>query len=92
MVAVVVEPASAARKVRPVTDPRTRRPEFWRNFAWVFASVATLSLVGGVVLVVLGSPTGWINVALGLIFATQSVLYFRLYRRMKRERGSENPR
>ncbi|WP_431220901.1 hypothetical protein [Leifsonia xyli] len=66
-----------------MTDPRTRRPEYWRNFAWAFAGVAALSLAGGIVLVVAGSPTGWVNVGLGIIFASQAVLYFRSFRRAK---------
>lgn len=68
-----------------MTDSKTRRPEFWRDLAWMFAGVVALNLVGGIVLVVLGSPSGWVNVALGLIFTIQTVLYFRYWRSAKRE-------
>ncbi|WP_285116463.1 hypothetical protein [Leifsonia sp. fls2-241-R2A-40a] len=66
-------------------DPTTRRPEYWRNFAFLFAAVMVLNLVGGIILVLLGSMSGWINVALGLLFTAQTVMYFRYWRRAKRE-------
>ncbi|MFF1572484.1 hypothetical protein ACFVWR_07020 [Leifsonia sp. NPDC058292] len=68
-----------------MTDPSARRPEYWRNFAWLFTAVTALNLVGGVILVIVGSASGWINVALGLIFTTQTVMYFRHWRKARRE-------
>ncbi len=67
-----------------MADPKTR-PEFWRNFALLFTGVSLLSVVCGVVLLTLGALSGWINVALGLIFAPQAVMYFRLWRKMKHD-------
>lgn len=77
---------------RLVTDPRTRRPEFWRNFAILFAAVLVLNLVGGIVLVALGSMSGWINVALSALFAAQTVMYFRYWRRPKQDRDGGDAR
>ena len=71
-----------------MTDPKTRRPEYWRNFAWVMAAGSALMLVGGVVGLVLGGRTSWLNIGLGVIFAGQAVGYFRTYRRTKRERDT----
>jgi hypothetical protein len=68
-----------------VTDPKTRGPKFWRNFGWLFVGVSLLNLVCGIVLVILGTPTGSVNIALGLIFAPQAVVYFRYWRKTKRE-------
>jgi uncharacterized membrane protein YhaH (DUF805 family) len=65
-----------------VTDPRTRRPEFWRNLGWVFAAAATV----GIIVVIGGSRAGRLNMGLGVFFAVQSVLYFVHYGRAKRER------
>ncbi|MGN7799034.1 hypothetical protein [Leifsonia sp. 22587] len=70
-----------------MTDPKTPRPEFWRNLAWGFAGVAALNLVGGIVLVVFGRANGWINVVLGLICVHQTMIYFRLWKKAGREEG-----
>jgi uncharacterized membrane protein len=54
----------------------------------MFAIVALVSLVGGALIVFLGSWSGWINIGLSIVFAVQSIGYFRLYRRMS---DGENP-
>ncbi|MDR6612613.1 uncharacterized membrane protein YhaH (DUF805 family) [Leifsonia sp. 1010] len=69
-----------------MTDPRSRRPEFWRNFAWTFAVAAAVGVTAGIVLLLLGSPSGWINVLLGALIGFQSFTYFRAYRRTRHER------
>ncbi|MFF9562263.1 hypothetical protein ACF1AJ_02825 [Leifsonia sp. NPDC014704] len=74
-----------------MTDPHTRGLRFWRNFAWMFAGVSLLNLVCGVVLVVLGTPTGWVNIALGIIFAGQAILYLWYYRQATREQAGDRP-
>lgn len=73
-----------------MTDPKTRRPEFWRNLGWLFAAAALVGMVGGIIVVVDGSRTGWLNLGLGVLFAIQSTLYFTHYRRARRELQSRD--
>lgn len=72
-----------------MTDPRTRRPEYWRNVGWATAIGALVILVVGICIVVTGGRTGWLDIVLGVIVGSQSILNFRQYLRAKRERDDE---
>ena len=69
-----------------MTDPTTRRPEFWRNMGFVYAAAACLCLIGGVLVISAGVTTGWFGIGLGLLSSVLAVGYFRRYRLAKRER------
>ncbi|WP_285113737.1 hypothetical protein [Leifsonia sp. fls2-241-R2A-40a] len=72
-----------------MTDPSTRRPVYWRNFAWVMTVGAALMFGAGIFGVVIGGATGWLNIGLGVIFTVQAVVNFRQYERAKRQQGGE---
>ncbi|ANF30699.1 hypothetical protein A0130_02530 [Leifsonia xyli] len=69
-----------------MTDPRTRRPEFWRNIGFVYASAAGLCLLGGILVLFAGITTGWFGIGLGFLSSILAIVYFRHYRRGKRGR------
>lgn len=75
-----------------MTDPKTRRPEFWRTLGWLFGVASLIGIVGGIFVVAEGNRTGWLNMGLGVLFAVQSVLYFIHYGRAKRERDGGEAR
>ncbi|MEY9850612.1 hypothetical protein ABH923_000290 [Leifsonia sp. EB41] len=67
-----------------MTDPSSRKPKLWLTFGWLVAAFSVAAIAVGTWAVAQGSPVGWINIILGLIFIPQSVLYFRLYRRLRK--------
>lgn len=74
---------------RSVTDPGSTRPKLWLVFGWLFAACSVACLTIGTWIVIAGSVVGWVNIALGVIFMPQSVLYFRQYRRLRESDRSD---
>jgi hypothetical protein len=74
---------------RLVTDPKTRSPEFWRGFAWLSVATTIIVVAAGTGSAMLGSPVGWVVVALAAIPAFQATQFFRRYRQGKRHRDGE---
>jgi hypothetical protein len=61
-----------------------RSYRFWRNAAWICAGAAVLCLVGSILAIASGTRSGWVSLVLSIIVAAMSVIYFRLYRRLRR--------
>lgn len=69
-----------------MTDPKTRAPEYWRTFAWLAVASTVIVLAAGAGSVTLGSPAGWVVVALAFIPGVQAVRFFRRSQRQRDDR------
>jgi uncharacterized membrane protein YfcA len=71
-------------------DERSYR--FWRNFAWICAGGTVVCLVGSVIAISLGTRTGWVTLVCCVPLVAMSVIYFRLYRRLRQARSGRPER